>query len=201
MPMQFVRRVSLALAIVLIAVSSPATAQVRGFSLGFEGLLSNLTSTTGDYRSDDELGYRFGATVTLPRERFFIQPGVFYQDAGFILEGPLGIRDDVRVKGIHIPVVAGINLGVPKVNLELTAGPTVTFRTGTNDNIFGIDNDATNTVLFGGTVGASARLLFLTATVGYDFGFTNLLKDEARDEFGSGNLNHWRLSLGFVVGG
>jgi hypothetical protein len=191
----------MALVIALATHSTTAAAQVRGFSLGFEGLLSDLSSTADDYQSDDELGYRFGATVTLPRERFFIQPGVFYQDAGFNLEGPLGVRDDVRVKGIHIPVVAGINLGVPKVNLELVAGPTVTFRTGTNDNFFGIDNDATNTVLFGGTVGATARVLFLSATVGYDFGFTNLFKDEAQEEFGSGNLGHWRLSLGFIVGG
>jgi hypothetical protein len=196
----FVRKAALALAIAVAGAAYPAAAQVRGFSLGFEGLLSNLTSTSDAYSSEDEFGYRFGASVTLPRDRFFIQPGVFYQDAGFILDGPL-VRDDVRVRGIHIPVVAGINLGVPKVNLELTAGPTVTFRTGINDNLFGIDSDQTNAVLFGATVGATARVLFLNATLGYDFGFTNLFKDAAREQFGDGNLNHWRLSLGFIVGG
>jgi hypothetical protein len=200
MHQHFIRRAALALAIAVAGASSPATAQVRGFSLGFEGLLSNLTSTSDSYSSDDELGYRFGASVALQRERFFLQPGVFYQDAGFILDGPL-VQDDVRVRGIHIPVVAGINLGVPKVNVELTAGPTVTFRTGINDNSFDIDSDATNAVLFGATVGATARVLFLNATLGYDFGFTSLFKDEARDQYGDGNLNHWRLSLGFIVGG
>jgi hypothetical protein len=197
---QFVRRVTTALAVVLATAASSATAQLRGFSIGFEGLYSNLTSTSADYSSEDEFGYRFGATVTLPRGRFFIQPGAFYQDAGFILDGPL-VRDDVRVRGIHIPLVAGINLGVPKVNVELVAGPTVTFRTSINDNVFGIDSDQTNAVLFGASVGATARVLFLNATLGYDFGFTNLFTDEARTQYGDGNLNHWRLSLGFIVGG
>jgi len=70
------------------------------------------------------------------------------------------------------------------VNVELTAGPTVTFRTGINDNLFGIDSDATNPVLFGATVGATARLMFLNATLGYDFGFTNLFTDGARESYG-----------------
>lgn len=196
----FVRRAALALAIAVAGAASPVTGQVRGISLGFEGLLSNLTSTSDAYSSDDEFGYRFGASVTLPRDRFFIQPGVFYQDAGFILNGPL-VQDDVRVRGIHIPVVAGLNLGASKVNLQLAAGPTVTFRTSINDNIFGIDGDQTNTVLFGATIGATARVLFLNATLGYDFGFTNLFRDAAREQFGDGNLNHWRLTFGFIVGG
>lgn len=196
----FVRKASSALAVALVVTASPLTAQVRGFSLGFEALLSNLTSTSADYTSDDEFGYRFGASVTLPRERFFIQPGVFYQDAGFVLNGPL-LQDDVRVSGIHIPVVAGINVGASKVNLELAAGPTVTFRTGINENVFGIGSDQTNTVLFGATVGATARVMFLNATLGYDFGFTNLFRDAGREQFGDGNLSHWRLTFGFIVGG
>ena len=192
-----------ALVIVLSLAARPASAQaLRGFSLGFEGLLSSLSTTSNGYSSDDEVGYRFGATVTLPRgERLFIQPGIFYQDAAFNLSGPLGFTDDVRVRGIHVPVVVGVNLGVPKVNLELVGGPTVTFRTSIADNGFGIGSDNTNAVLFGATVGASARLLIFNATLGYDFGLTKLFKDEARDEIGDGKLNHWRLSLGFVVGG
>jgi hypothetical protein len=196
----FLRRVAIAIALALASTTTSAGAQLSGFSIGFEGLNSNLTSTADDYSSDSEFGYRFGASVTLPRERFFLQPGLFYQDAAFILDGPL-VRDDVRVRGIHLPVVAGINLGVPKVNIELAAGPTLTFRTGIGDNLFGIDNGATNSVLFGATAGVTARVMFLNATLGYDFGFTNLFKDQAREQYGDGNLNHWRLSLGFIVGG
>jgi hypothetical protein len=190
------RRAVVALALVLL--SRPAAAQVRGFSLGFEALSSDLTSTADGYESDADWGYRFGATVTLPRGRWYLQPGLFYQDANFNLrpEGS-GRGIDGGVKGIYVPVVAGINLGIPKVGLDLTAGPTVTFRTGSGE----LDNDATNSVLFGGTVGASVRILFLNANLGYDFGFTNVFRDAAREEFGSGNLNSWRLSLGFIVGG
>jgi hypothetical protein len=195
MTRSLVRAALAALALVLLA--RPAGAQVRGFSLGFEALSSDLTSTADGYTAEADWGYRFGGTVTLPRGRWYLQPGVFYQDAGFDLRGPLGGTTDVRIKGIHVPVLAGINLGIPKVGLDLTAGPTVTFRTGSGD----LSNDATNSVLFGGTVGASLRLLFLNASVGYDFGFTNVFRDAAREEFGSGNLNSWRLSLGFIVGG
>ncbi|MCU0621940.1 MAG: outer membrane beta-barrel protein [Gemmatimonadales bacterium] len=202
MPQRHLRRAAHVTLVLLLALALPAAAQTKGISLGFEGLLSNLTSTSSAYSSDDEFGYRFGASYSrFVKQRLFFEGGVYYEDAGFNLTGPNGLRDDVRIRGIRVPAMVGIGIGAPKLNLELSAGPTVTFRTSVNSNIFTIGSDDVNGVLFGGTAGVSARLFFLNATVGYDFGFTNLFSGSAQQQFGSGNLNHWRLTLGFIVGG
>jgi len=99
--------------------------------------------------------------------------------------------DGIGVSSFMIPLQVGVDVDLKILGAELGVGPTLTFNTSVGDNDLGIVKDDLNNTRFGGLVSAKAYVLFIGGFIGYQFDFTEAVKNG-----NGGGFNQWMFGLG-----
>ena len=174
-----------------LGIAAPAAAQAPGLDVDLRAGV-NITSI-GDapegVETDDDLGYFVGGDIRFGKF-FFIQPGLYYQHQTVNFDNGLD-SDGIGVSSFMIPLQVGVDVDLKIPGAEIGVGPTLTFNTSVGDNDLGIVKDDLNNTRFGGLVSAKAYVLFIGGFIGYQFDFTEAVKDG-----GGGGFNQWMFGLG-----
>jgi hypothetical protein len=174
--------------------SSTSSTKKRQFII-YAGPNSNqMGGSTDKYNSNSGVGYHIG--VAWQKSGFLYgQFGVRYNNAIYGFQSKATSKDtgDLRVSAIDIPLSAGLNFlsigNLASLRAFVSAMPS--FTIGVNDNQFGIVKDDVNSFIFYGQVGIGANVAFAMIDLGYNYGFSDLMKN-----FENTNPGQWFLSLG-----
>ena len=155
---------------------------------------NTMGGSTDKYNANSGVGYHIG--VAWQKSGFIYgQFGLRYNNAVYGFQSKLTNNDtgDLKVQAIDIPLTAGINfLTIGQIaNLRAFVSAMPSFRLGVSDNHFGIDKDQVNSFIFYGQLGIGANVAFAMIDIGYNYGFSDLMKN-----FDNTNPSQWFLSLG-----
>jgi len=155
---------------------------------------NTMGGSTDKYDANSGVGYHIG--VAWQKSGFIYgQFGLRYNNAVYGFQSKLTNNDtgDLKVQAIDIPLTAGINfLTIGQIaNLRAFVSAMPSFRIGVSDNHFGIDKDQVNSFIFYGQLGIGANVAFAMIDIGYNYGFSDLMKN-----FDNTNPSQWFLSLG-----
>jgi len=155
---------------------------------------NSMGGSTDKYNANSGVGYHIG--VAWQKSGFvYGQFGVRFNNAIYGFQSKATSKDtgDLKVQAIDIPLTAGINfLTIGKIaNLRAFVSAMPSFTIGVSDNNFGIDKDQLNSFIFYGQAGIGANVAFAMIDIGYNYGFSDLMKN-----FDSTNPSQWFLSLG-----
>ena len=181
-----------------VAVAAPPAAssskEKKQFII-YAGPNSNtMGGSTDKYDANSGVGYHIG--VAWQKSGFIYgQFGIRYNNAVYGFQSKLTNNDtgDLKVQAIDIPLTAGINfLTIGQIaNLRAFVSAMPSFTVGVSDNHFGIDKDQVNSFIFYGQAGIGANVAFAMIDIGYNYGFSDLMKN-----FDNTNPSQWFLSLG-----
>jgi hypothetical protein len=183
------------LAILLLLVL-PGAASAQRITLGAGLSFSSISSLSGDYdASSGDLGWMLGGNVRIGKT-FFVAPGLWWGEDKFNLKDDQGnVSDGISLKGFQIPVMVGVGFDLKVLALDVYAGPTLKILTGVAENRFDLVKDDFKSTAFGGQVGATVEVLFLSILGSYEIPFTDLYHDAGT--YGGGKLGVGRIGLGF----
>jgi hypothetical protein len=174
--------------------SSSSSTKKRQF-IAYAGPNSNqMGGSTDKYNSNSGVGYHIG--VAWQKSGFIYgQFGLRYNNAVYGFQSKVTSKDtgDLKVQAIDIPLTAGINiLSIAKIaSLRGFVSAMPSFRIGVSDNHFGVSKDDVNSFIFYGQVGIGADVAFAIIDIGYNYGFSDLMKN-----FSNTNPGQWFLNLG-----
>ena len=182
----------------VVAVAAPPAAasspEKKQFII-YAGPNSNsMGGSTDKYNANSGVGYHIG--VAWQKSGFIYgQFGVRFNNAIYGFQSKATSKDtgDLKVQAIDVPITAGINfLTIGKIaNLRAFVSAMPSFTIGVSDNNFGIDKDQVNSFIFYGQAGIGANVAFAMIDIGYNYGFSDLMKN-----FDNTNPSQWFLSLG-----
>ncbi len=181
-----------------VAVAAPppaASSKEKKQFIIYAGPNSNsMGGTTDKYNANSAVGYHIG--VAWQKSGFIYgQFGLRFNNAIYGFQSKLTSNDtgDLKVQAIDIPLTAGIKfLTIGQIaNLRAFVSAMPSFTLGVSDNNFGIDKDQLNSFIFYGQIGIGADVAFAMIDIGYNYGFSDLMKN-----FDSTNPSQWFLSLG-----
>jgi len=155
--------------------------------------VSTMRVESSDLENDSKTGFHVGLNW---RSKGFLytQFGLRYNNAVYSVL-PVGgtVNGDSKfsINSLDIPITLGINIlnATDKVlNLRgfISAMPSFNLGVGDNDNF---DKDAVETFVFYGQLGLGADVLFMVFEIGYNYGFSDILKDSEKSKPGQGFLN------------
>jgi hypothetical protein len=178
----------------LVAFAVPASAETGGLVINPQiGL--NWSLLTDDpfgevennpFKQTSKVGWQFGGTLRVGGRTHF-QPGFFYQYLGIELEAPAGslpdetevIKDTNYIHSFWVPVEIGFDIIESEaLKLRLHGGGTGTFILSVSDNELGIEKDDMKRSTWGLVVGAGVDFLMLSADLSYEFGLTEVYKND-----------------------
>ena len=158
------------------------------------GTLNDLAVNSDAYQNSTDGGYNFGFAYRAKKFVYW-QLGVRYNSASYELI-PKGLNPDsvnysFTVGALEFPITGGINIlkateRVVGLRLFISAYPSITLSVGDND--VGMKKEHLESTLFYGQAGLGIDALFLVFELGYNFGFSDLLKD-AESKPGQAFLN------------
>jgi hypothetical protein len=166
----------LALSLATLASAGPV---VFNPQIGVSG--SQLSSDPPEAEQSARVGWQIGGFLRAG-QRFYIQPGLFYQQTTINLQtddsNPEDIEDDLGISGIHIPALVGFNItSSPAFTLRANGGPSATIITSVKDNEFDLEKDQFEDLTWGAIVGVGADISMFTLDASYEFGMTDSVKD------------------------
>lgn len=161
----------------------------------FGGASFNNFNTSDNLESNVRTGFMLGASYK--RGKFFYyEIGARYNYRGFELKGYSDTAATTfGVSAIDVPITGGINLTsyVDKligVRIFISAVPSFVIGVE-NDNSAGFDKDDLNSFVMCGQAGVGIDIAFFFIEAGYNYGFTDTMKDY------SSNLSQAFVGIGF----
>ena len=155
---------------------------------------NQMGGSTDKYNANSGVGYHIG--VAWQKSGFLYgQFGIRYNNAVYGFQSKVTSKDtgDLKVQAIDVPLTAGLNFlsigNLASLRAFVSAMPS--FTVGVSDNHFGIDKDQVNSFIFYGQVGIGANVAFAIIDIGYNYGFSDLMKN-----FDSTHPGQWFLNLG-----
>jgi hypothetical protein len=149
------------------------------------GTLNALNVSSDMYESSEQIGFMLG--VAYKRGKFFYyEIGARYNQYGYELtdlSAPGNEPGSFSVSVIDIPITGGINFTsfVDRiVGVRIFTGVVPAFRLSVGDNDLGINKERTNTFNFHGQAGVGVDVAFLFLEVGFNYGFSDLLKNDVQ---------------------
>jgi hypothetical protein len=155
--------------------------------------VSTLRVESNDLDNESQTGFHLGLSW---RSKGFLytQFGLRYNNPVYSIL-PAGGRDSgdhkFSVTALDIPITLGINIlnATDKVlNLRGFISAMPSFNLGVGDNDYHIEKDNIETFVFYGQLGIGVDVLFMVFELGYNYGFSDLIKD-AKSKPGQGFLN------------
>lgn len=179
----------------MLLFALPGAAAAQRITLGAGLSFSSASDLSSDYDgSSGDMGWMLGGNVRIGKT-FFVAPGVWWGENKFDLKQDGGESDGISLKGFNIPVVVGVGFDLKILALDIYAGPTLNILTGVSSNRFDLGKDDFKSTGFGGQIGATADVLFLTLMGSYEIPFSDLY--EGSEPYGGGKLGITRVGLGF----
>jgi hypothetical protein len=185
------RKFLLTLPALALLVASPAGAKsfVINPQAGVVG--QDLTGDVPDLDDSAKLGYALGGSLRFGG-RSYVSPGIFWEhtalEATAIDDATLEqVTDDLEVSSIRVPLHFGYNLSsgdamsMGSFGFRVYGGPSATMIMDVDDNAFGIVKDDYKSSIFGAQVGAGFDVASLTFDASYEWGLSNVFKDDADD--------------------
>ena len=142
----------------------------------YAGWNSNqLGSSTNNFDVNSGSGWHAGVAWKTPGFIYW-QFGARYNDAAYDFASKLTKKDtgSLKVQAIDVPLTLGVNF-LRLLRAYVSAVPS--FNVGVNDNKMNIKKDDINSFIFIGQVGIGASVAFAMIDVGYNYGFSGLLKN------------------------
>jgi hypothetical protein len=159
---------------------------------------TRLSSDPLSYKETGRFGWQIGGSITLGKE-FYLEPGIFWMKNNWKLEdmntsSAPKLNNDIS--SLRIPCYLGwnvVNEGDDKRNFHLFAGPSVMIVTKTNTETTGLTADNFNKFIFGVNAGGGLSIGKIFIDCGYEWGLTNIFKDDPND----GKTRGFWLNAGF----
>lgn len=178
----------------MLLFALPGAAAAQRITLGAGLSFSSVSDLSSGYdASSGDMGWMLGGNVRIGKT-FFVAPGVWWGEDKFNLKQDAGESDAISLKGFNIPVVVGLGFDLKLLALDVYAGPTMRILTGVSSNRFDLVKDDFKGTSFGGQIGATANILFLTVLASYEMPFSDLYDDAGT--YGAGKLGVTRVGLG-----
>lgn len=173
----------------LVAVPVGAKTFVINPQAGVVG--QDLTGDVPDLDDSAKLGYAFGGNLRFGG-RGYVSPGLFWEHTSLEATGvdDAGIdevTDNLEVTSIRVPLHFGYNLSsgdamsMGSLGFRVYGGPSATMIMDVDDNAFGITKDDYKSSILGAQVGAGVDLASFTIDASYEWGISNVFKDDADD--------------------
>jgi hypothetical protein len=173
----------------LVAVPAGAKSFVINPQAGVVG--QDLTGDTADLDDTAKLGYALGGHLRFGGRGYF-SPGIFWEhtslEATAVDDATLEeVTDNLEVTSIRVPLHFGYNLSsgdamsMSSVGFRVYGGPSATMVMDVDDNVFGIVKDDYKGTAFGAQVGAGLDLSSVTIDASYEWGLSNVFKDDPDD--------------------
>ena len=155
--------------------------------------VSTLRVESGDLENESKTGFHVGLNW---RSKGFVytQFGLRYNNAVYSIF-PTG-RDSgdhqYSITSLDIPITLGINIlnATDKVlNLRGFISAMPSFNLGVGDNDYNIEKDNIESFVFYGQLGIGVDVLFMVFELGYNYGFSDIIKDSEKSKPGQAFLN------------
>ena len=185
------RKYLLALPALALLVAAPAGAKsfVINPQAGVVG--QDMTGDVADLDDTAKLGYAIGGNLRFGG-RGYMAPGIYWEhtslEATTVDDATLDeVTDNLEVTSIRVPVLFGYNLSsgdamsMGSLGFRVYGGPSATMIMDVDDNAFGIEKSDYKRSIFGAQVGAGLDLSAVTIDASYEFGISNVFKDDAED--------------------
>jgi len=147
------------------------------------GTINSLNVSPDVYESNENVGFILG--VSYKRGRFFYyELGARYNRYAYQLTdllNPENGESSFSVRMVDVPINGGINLTsfVDRiVGVRIFVGVVPAFRVSVGDNNLGITKESTNTFVLHGQGGVGLDVAFIFLEAGFNYGFSDLLKND-----------------------
>jgi len=146
----------------------------------------NFTKLSGDpltYDQTGRFGWQIGGTITLGQE-FYLEPGIFWMKNNWDLEKASASIPKFKndISSLRIPCFVGwnvVNRGDDDRNFHIFGGPAAMIVTKTNtESTGGLTVDDFNKFIFGINLGAGLSINKIFVDCGYEWGLTNIYKND-----------------------
>jgi hypothetical protein len=194
--------------VLIIIIILFATFDIYGqFTLGPKiGYSSSKLSTDfDDVTIDVKHNFQIGAFARFGK-KLYLQPEVYYGTSGGTIKAEgTDIEEEIKLKNLCIPVLAGFKLVNAKVfNLRILAGPSANFildKKVESDELIQDPLQESNfkNTAWGMDVGAGMDIFFLSLDVRYEFGLNNIYNQQDGDDSQSIKSDVFIISLGFKL--
>lgn len=192
---------------VLILASTALMAQFNiGPKIGYTA--SKLSTDGGDIKEDMKSTLHFGAFARLGTKTY-LQPELLFMTKGTKFGYSLadGVKQDVKLNTIDIPVLVGFRLlDLKLANVRAMAGPVASLVINKDvDNVADLDDELMESDLkdanWGFQVGVGADVLSLTLDIRYEIGLSNMFDGEQTSSFNTDDIknNTFLVTLGWKI--
>jgi hypothetical protein len=156
--------------------------------------VSTMRVESGDLENESKTGFHAGLYW---RSKGFIysQFGLRYNNAVYSIfpagGNPSG-DSKFSISSLDIPITLGINIlnATDKVlNLRGFISAMPSFNLGVGDNDYNIEKDNIESFVFYGQLGIGVDVLFMVFELGYNYGFSDIIKDSDKSKPGQAFLN------------
>jgi hypothetical protein len=186
------RKFLLILPALALLVAGPAGAKsfVINPQAGVVG--QDLTGDVPDLDDSAKLGYALGGHLRFGG-RGYLAPGIFWEhtsiEATSVDDATLNeVTDNLEVTSIRVPLHVGYNLSsgdamsMGSLGFRVYGGPAATMVMDVKDNAFLITKDDYKSTIWGAQVGAGLDLASLTFDASYEWGLSNVFKNDTDDK-------------------
>ena len=174
----------------LLAVPASAKSFVINPQAGVVG--QDLTGDVPDLDDSAKLGYALGGHVRFGGRSYFA-PGIFWEhtslEATTVDDATLEeVTDNLEVTSIRVPLHLGYNLSsgdamsMGSLGFRVYGGPAATMVMDVDDNAFLITKDDYKSTIWGAQVGAGLDLASITLDASYEWGLSNVFKNDTDDK-------------------
>ncbi|MEO6461686.1 MAG: hypothetical protein ABIP29_01275 [Candidatus Eisenbacteria bacterium] len=151
----------------------------------------DLTGDTADLDDSAKMGYAVGGNLRFGG-RSYLSPGIFWEHTALEATAVDGatldvVTDNLEVTSIRVPLHFGYNLSagdamsMGSIGFRVYGGPSATMIMDVDPNAFGITKDDYKSSILGAQVGAGLDLSSITIDASYEWGISNVFKNDADD--------------------
>ncbi len=174
----------------LVAVPAGAKSFVINPQAGVVG--QDMTGDVPDLDDSANLGYGLGGNLRFGG-RGYLSPGIYWEhtslEATTIDDATLQeVTDNLEVKSLRLPLLVGYNLSsgeamsMSSLGFRVFGGPSATMVMDVDNNVFGVTKDDYKGTIWGMQAGAGFDLSSVTIDASYEWGLSNVFKDDALDK-------------------
>jgi len=145
----------------------------------------NFTKLSDDpqsYNQTGRFGWQIGGTITLGSD-FYLEPGIFWMKNNWQLQQltPDAPKFNNDISSFRIPCFVGwnvVNRGDDDRNFHIFGGPAAMIVTKTKTETTGLTPDDFSKFIFGINLGAGLSISKIFVDCGYEWGLTDILKND-----------------------
>jgi len=151
-------------------------------AIGFN--FTHLSDDPPSYETTGRIGWQIGGTITFG-DKFYLEPGIFWEKNNWNLQNlnPQIPEFTNDISSIKIPLFVGINVvnDAENNNFHIMGGPTMRIVTNADPGSTGLTKDDFSDFIWGMNIGAGLSFRKIFVDAGYEWGLSNIYKDDPND--------------------